>query len=82
MGFFGQSRIEYDVYRQLDRLSIRLWGSPNDTEETFAMKEGRIEEFAKVAVADRKVSKARAKWVGEARHSIAFWRDKLSVRLP
>jgi len=82
MGFFGQSRIEYAVYRQLDRLSIRLCGSPNDTEKTFAMKEKRIEEFAKTPVANRSVSKARDKWIGEARHSIAFWRDKLSVRLP
>jgi hypothetical protein len=80
MGIFGQSKIEYAVCRQLDRLSIRLWGSPNDTEETFAMKEKRLDEFAKTIspVADQTVSRARAKWIGEARNSLAFWRDRLA----
>jgi len=80
MGFFGQSKIEYAVYRQLDRLSIRLWGSPTDTEETFTIKEARIREFAKTMppVADRKVRKARDEWICEARKSIAFWRDRLA----
>lgn len=87
MGLFGQNHIEEAVYRQMDGLADRVWGSPLDDEQRLRAKENRLAEltsdFSKID--DRAIRKARLKWIEDGRISIAFWRYKLSVasvRLP
>ena len=81
MGFFGQSRIEEAVYRQMDNIRDRVWGSPTDTEETLALKKSRIDDLENqiLQVDDRKVRSARKRWIRDARRSLDFWRERALI---
>ena len=72
MGLFGQSVTEIAVYRQLDTLRDRLWGSQFDDVDGLKTKEKRIDELAAALgkTEDRKVRKAQSKWIHDARQSI------------